>query len=186
MSDKPSHRGFCHGFRSLGGGIACFLRISMAIVFLYAGLAKIGDTETFAWSIRGYDLPLWGLEDWVARILPVFEIVCALALFLRPLRRLALLSLGVLCLVFLFVLAQAALRGLSVDCGCFGAGGGHEKTLPEDFDATDIALAIVRDVFFLGALVWLYRFEVRMRRPDGKRDPGGRAGNKQESVCGSI
>jgi len=54
--------------------------------------------------------------------LPPFEIACGVLLLAPPTRRIGALAVAVISVVFLTALASALLRGLTLDCGCFGVG----------------------------------------------------------------
>src|SRR5881628_2923929 len=58
-------------------------QIVVALVFLFAALAKIGDGAAFATQIHHYRLVPFGLENLVAITLPWIEMVAALAILLR-------------------------------------------------------------------------------------------------------
>lgn len=100
-------------------------RIVIAAVFLAAAVPKIFDPLTFAKAITNYRLPLpWiGFEYVyaVANFMPPLEAVAAIALFWNPLKKTASLVAGGLLLLFIALILQAVLRGLNIDCGCFGS-----------------------------------------------------------------
>ncbi len=72
----------------------------------------------------------------------------ALMLIAGVVTRIAAAVSGVLLLVFLIGIVQAAIRGLKLDCGCFGGGGSHQGT-------TTYTLDILRDVGLLVLAVYL-------------------------------
>ena len=126
------------------------LRWLVGGIFLYAGILKIGNPQAFADSVATFQLLPSFLIPSLALGLPLFEITCGLLMILGWGRRPAALGILVLAGVFALALLQALLRGLEVDCGCFGGGAPSEgKTW----------LALGRDVV-LGGLAWvLYRAE---------------------------
>jgi len=96
-------------------------RLGIAGLFLYAGLLKIGEPTQFASDIANYRLLPEAVIPWLATFMPVFEVVVALALLTGSyVRAGALLSAAMLAL-FAGAMAQAKLRGIDLDCGCFGA-----------------------------------------------------------------
>lgn len=128
--------------------MAWALRLGLASVFFYAGWVKILDPTLFAIKVRNYDL----LPDpWVALvaiILPCLEIICALCLVSRRLERGALLWVVGMLLVFLLGMISAMVRGLDIDCGCFGG----------SLDRSSFAVALAMDVVLLiiaGRLWWV-------------------------------
>ncbi|MDR2983132.1 MAG: hypothetical protein LBV12_12930 [Puniceicoccales bacterium] len=124
----------------------------LAGVFIYAGASKIIAPLELADTIAAYQLPLNGwMVSVIALTLPFLETISGLFLFWRKSRRAALCVLGILSVLFLIALGQAALRGLVVDCGCFGS----------DAPSYDgMVRAILRDVLLLAAIVALYKHEL--------------------------
>jgi len=97
------------------------LRLIVAGVFLYAGIAKLthptdfhADTLNFQW-----------IDDpdaaWIALGLPVLEVICSAAIIIPSWSRPAALILGGLLIIFLAALGRAWLFGLDLHCGCFGS-----------------------------------------------------------------
>lgn len=122
----------------------------LAGAFAYAGALKWRDPLALADAIDGYRLPLGAITNAIAILLPPLEIVAALALLTRRWRRAGLLMLLMLDTVFLLALLQAAVRGIVVDCGCFGA---------EPPSAFGMAKAITRDLVIFGACRFLLQHE---------------------------
>jgi uncharacterized membrane protein YphA (DoxX/SURF4 family) len=126
------------------------LALLVAAVFLYAGVLKAWEPIKFAEDIQKYHILSWPLGVRLAFYLPWLEIICALALLIRGLRRGAAAILTLLTLVFIAVTIAAKVRGINLDCGCFGSAA---KNLP-------FAWHLVIDFALLGALLLL----VRLRR----------------------
>lgn len=130
--------------------IALIVRLALAGVFFYAGASKLGSPQEMAVSISAYEL----LPDsWVwplALSVPLIE--CNLGLMLLTGIRLRVSALGVtvLSFIFTFVIAQAGLRGLDVDCSCFGAD-----------SSTSLEVALVRDFILLIGSLWLLLYAWR-------------------------
>ena len=122
-------------------------RLGLGGMFVYAAWTKIQDPALFASSIESYRILPADLVGVVALVLPMVELLSGLALvFTKWSREAALLMLGMM-LVFLFGLVQAAVRGLRISCGCFGADG--------DPGDTSLVWTIVRDLLLLVPIVWL-------------------------------
>jgi len=98
------------------------LRVVLGAVFVTAGVLKMGHPLEFADSIATFQLLPPQLINLVALALPPFEIIVGGLLIFGVLQRQAAFSLLVLTGVFMLFLFQAAIRGLVVDCGCFGSG----------------------------------------------------------------
>lgn len=107
------------------------VRLAIAAVFLWSGSAKLVHPRAFADGIEGFQLLPWPwLVTLVAVTLPVLEVMLAIFLWIGPWRRAALFLSAVMGLLFGGVLLSAQLRGLTADCGCFGAGEVTPLTLP--------------------------------------------------------
>ena len=96
--------------------------LALAAVFIYAGVDKIREPLQFADNIFGFGLLPAMFINLLALSLPLFEIGCGLLLLAPATRRVGALAVALLALLFFFVLLSALLRGLTLDCGCFGAG----------------------------------------------------------------
>jgi protein-disulfide isomerase len=111
--------------------LATASRVGLAAVWLYAGVAKAADPGRLLVGVNAYQL----LPDWMARAtaygLPFLEIGIGLLLLAGLATRLAAVLSVLLLVVFAAGVSSAAARGLSIDCGCFGAGGqvaaGHTR-----------------------------------------------------------
>ena len=97
-------------------------RFLIAFIFIYAGAEKISDPDTFAISISNYRLmPVWTLNIF-AITLPWIEVISGvLLLFGIAVKENSSIIFSLL-LVFTIAIVISLLRGLSIDCGCFGKG----------------------------------------------------------------
>jgi uncharacterized membrane protein YphA (DoxX/SURF4 family) len=121
-------------------------QLAIGVVFVAAGLAKIGNLSAFAAQVHNFRLlPVWS-ENLVAITLPWIEVVAGLALVAASRavdRRAGAWVAAVLMVLFTAGVAQAWLRGLDIECGCFGTGDasrvGLQKLL-ENVGLTALAL----------------------------------------------
>ena len=95
-------------------------QIVIGLVFLAAGLAKVGDASSFALQIRHYRLVPFGLENLLAVTLPWIELLAALAILLRLHPRAGSAVGAGFMVLYVVVVAVAVARGLDIECGCFG------------------------------------------------------------------
>jgi uncharacterized membrane protein YphA (DoxX/SURF4 family) len=111
--------------RGLLFGLLIAGRLAIAVIFLYAGIAKVREPWLqFAVSIESFKIVPESWLEPLARDLPWFEIALGIALIPGILARwFSLIATGMLAW-FLFIGIRAAAKGLTVDCGCFGSGGG--------------------------------------------------------------
>jgi uncharacterized membrane protein YphA (DoxX/SURF4 family) len=128
--------------------LGLLIRLTAAAVWLVAGAAKIADLEHFHAQVTQYHLLPHVLEAPFAYTLPFVEVLVGLYLALGLLTRVAAAAGCVLMALFLVAQSQAWARGLTLDCGCFGALS-HETVGPG---------TILRDVALgLPSLVMLWR-----------------------------
>lgn len=98
------------------------LRLLIGGIFIYAGVIKFQDPQAFADSIASFQiLPKLSINLF-ALSLPPFEVIAGTLLIFGRWQRAGAFSILVLTVVFTMALSQALVRGLKVDCGCFGGG----------------------------------------------------------------
>ncbi len=100
--------------------------VVLGAVFVLAGLLKAVDPISFARSITGYRLFPDLFVPGIAVILPWWEVAVGIGIFFPFSRRGALALLVCLSAAFLTLHTVTVIRGLTVECGCFG---GLETTL---------------------------------------------------------
>lgn len=97
--------------------LAC--RLILGGVFIYASLDKIANPGAFADILYNYNLiPEWMIHP-LAVWLPWLELVSGVMMIAGVFLRGATVVLSGLLLVFIAALSINALRGYSMDCGCF-------------------------------------------------------------------
>ena len=104
-------------------GHPIFVRICQFVLgglFVWAGLAKLGDPRSFADQVHNFRLVPVALENLVAMTLPWIELLAGLALITRLRARAGAATASILMAVFTLGVAIAFARGLDVECGCFG------------------------------------------------------------------
>ena len=106
-----------------GPWLATVARLVLGGVFVVAGALKIPDPAAAVRAVRAYRLLPEAVVAPVAFGLPVIEIAVGLALLLGVFVRTAAIAAAVLLVVFVAAVGSAWVRGLQIDCGCFGNGG---------------------------------------------------------------
>ncbi len=100
------------------------IRIIVGFIFIFAAISKVAEPEEFARAIANYKLlPIFSINIF-AIILPWIEL-CAgvLLVFGISVKENSAIFSGLL-LVFIIAIAISLVRGLNIDCGCFGTVGG--------------------------------------------------------------
>lgn len=95
-------------------------RISVAAVFVLAAVPKLVDLPAFAADLRNYQTFPDASVHLVAGIVPALELVGAAALVTGVKRRAGAIVLGLLTIGFIVLLSSVLVRGIDLQCGCFG------------------------------------------------------------------
>jgi uncharacterized membrane protein YphA (DoxX/SURF4 family) len=96
-------------------------RVVLGGLFVYAGVVKVLEPLDFAQNIRNYALVGQSLSFIAAIVLPWLEILAGACLVAGVWRRGAALIISGLLIFFIVLTVVTMVRGLDVDCGCFGA-----------------------------------------------------------------
>lgn len=138
------------GSKAVTGWVGVLARLILGLTYLVAGVDKsqnlaITQQATRAFQILPYDLAnAWGV------FMPFFEIILGVLLIIGLLTRWTAIAGGALMAVFIAGIISVWVRGISIDCGCFGGGGAT--------GATQYPLDIARDVGLLACAIWLVVF----------------------------
>jgi uncharacterized membrane protein YphA (DoxX/SURF4 family) len=130
--------------------VSLVARLGLAAVFAVASLAKITETDGMVRAVRAYQILPEGAVRPVAYALPYLELALAVLLLLGIGTRFVAAVAGVFLLLFIGAVSSAGLRGLKIDCGCFGGGGAVAQT--------HYLQEIFRDIGFLVLAGWLVVF----------------------------
>jgi hypothetical protein len=123
------------------------VRLVLGSVFVYAGLLKGLDPEAFAGQVAAYNLLPYQWNFIVAAFLPFVELIVGLHLIFNRWVRAAAVVVAGLCGTFLVLLASLLIRGMEIDCGCFGP---HDTSTPLQAVARNlILLAMAHFIFHL-------------------------------------
>lgn len=98
-------------------------RIILGATLFAAGWIKLFNTYEAKASVRAYDVLPVSVANALGMLLPPLEIALALLLIIGIWsKQIALLS-TLLMVIFVVAISQAWIRGLPINCGCFGNGG---------------------------------------------------------------
>lgn len=126
-------------------------RFLLGAVFIYAAIVKIGSPQDFADSIVAYQILPFSVINLLALGLPLFEFGCGVLVLTGFLLRIGILGILSMLGIFMGALAIALLRGLSIDCGCFGA---------HSWLDSNPWVALTRDVILLGLAAFVYKYSL--------------------------
>jgi hypothetical protein len=105
------------------------LRLALAAVFLYAAILKWPAPRAFAEDVANYRLLPPMLVPAASAILLGLEVTLGVLLLAGVWQRATALVSTLLCALFTAAVVTALVRGLKIECGCFGAGGSPLTTL---------------------------------------------------------
>jgi uncharacterized membrane protein YphA (DoxX/SURF4 family) len=100
-------------------------QIAIGILMAWAGLAKIGDLRGFAEQVHNFRMMPIPIENLIAMSLPWIELVAAMALVFGVRARAGAMLAALLLAAFTTAVFVAMVRGLDIECGCFGT---HDAT----------------------------------------------------------
>lgn len=129
--------------------ISTAARLSLAAVWAIAGFSKVTDPAATVRAVRAYQILPESAVHLVGYALPFVELGLAVLLVLGIGTRACAVASALLLLLFMAAVASAGLRGLAIDCGCFGGGGAVAP------GATQYLAELARDAGFLALAGWL-------------------------------
>ncbi|CAB4331733.1 unannotated protein [freshwater metagenome] len=148
-------------------------RLILGGVLFAAGYLKIGTPDKSQMAVRAYEMLPISVANMLGLILPFVEIVIGALLILGSLTRFMAALGGFTMFIFIIAISQAWVRGLNIDCGCFGGGGavapGETKYLQE----------ILRDA----GLVFLAAYLIRYPSTKFSLDKNQNSKSSQEEVA---
>lgn len=126
--------------------LAC--RVGLAAVLIVAAVTKFPPALSVQ-AVEAYDLFPVEVARLIGYTLPLFELALAVLLLAGLATRYSGAVGALLMVVFIAGIISAMVRGLNIDCGCFGGGGQVEP------GETTYGVSIARDVAFaaMGAFI---------------------------------
>jgi uncharacterized membrane protein YphA (DoxX/SURF4 family) len=125
-------------------------RLVVGGVWIAAGLLKIPDPTENGRAVRADQLLPESVVPVLGHLLPVLEILVGVCLVLGLLTRLSGVVSAILLVAFIVGISSAWARGLEIECGCFGGGGG-----PAEGASAKYPWEIARDLGLLFLSAWL-------------------------------
>jgi|WetSurMetagenome_2_1015567.scaffolds.fasta_scaffold675869_2 putative oxidoreductase len=111
-------------------------RMILGFVFIYAASEKISDPAGFAESINNYKIfPLYFI-NFISITLPWIEFITGLFLIFGIALKESVLIINIFTIFFIILIGISMIRGLNIDCGCFGTNNSEKvgiKKIIEDF-----------------------------------------------------
>jgi uncharacterized membrane protein YphA (DoxX/SURF4 family) len=138
--------------------VLLLIRLVLALVFLVAGGAKLADLTGSQLALRNFGVPT-RLATPLGLLLPLAELVVAIALLASAWARFGAIGALVLLLVFVAGISYNLARGRTPDCHCFGqlhsAPAGPSTLIRNLVLAAWGALSLVSDAPTPGLILWV-------------------------------
>lgn len=137
-----------------GGGrradfIGLLARLILGVVLVVAGALKVTSPAVSARAVNAFQILPYDVARYVGYALPVVEILVGVLLVAGLFTRLSAAVGGLLMLAFLVGIISAWVRGLNIDCGCFGGGGSIAAS------QTQYLADVLRDTGLAACAAWL-------------------------------
>jgi len=137
-----------------GGGrpadvVGLLARLTLGVVLIVAGGLKVTSPAVSARAVRAFQIIPYDIAGYVGYALPMVEILIGLLLVAGLFTRASAMVGGLLMLAFIVGIASAWMRGLTIDCGCFGGGGTIAAA------QTQYGWDILRDAGLVACAAWL-------------------------------
>lgn len=129
--------------------VGLLARLILGVVLVVAGGLKVTSPAVSARAVRAFQILPYDLAGYVGYALPVVEILIGLLLVAGLFTRLSGAVGGLLMVAFIIGISSAWIRGLSIDCGCFGGGG--TVAAPQ----TQYLADLLRDAGLIACAAWL-------------------------------
>jgi uncharacterized membrane protein YphA (DoxX/SURF4 family) len=138
-----------HGAGRSADLLGLLARLILGVVLVVAGGLKVTSPLVSARAVRAFQILPYDLAGYVGYALPVIEILIGLLLVVGLFTRLSSAVGGLLMVAFIIGISSAWIRGLSIDCGCFGGGG--TVAAPQ----TKYLADLLRDAGLVACAAWL-------------------------------
>jgi uncharacterized membrane protein YphA (DoxX/SURF4 family) len=111
-----------------GSALNFVLRLIVGGMFVYAAWSKVLEPAGFAMSVRGYKIIPFALSNLFALGVSWTELIAGAMLILGIFTRKAAGAIAILLVLFIIAIITVIVRGMVVDCGCFGNEGGSSTS----------------------------------------------------------
>ncbi len=130
------------------------IKLSIGLIFAYAGFVKLIDPKAFAKIISQYEIVPEFLLPYFAVGLPATELLAGLGLIFNL--RGSLFMIFFLLIIFLAVLGYGISNNMNVDCGCFSE--------DEIKGMNNLKIAFYRDIIMMSAVIFIFSYKRFLNR----------------------
>ncbi|MCP3923211.1 MAG: DoxX family membrane protein [Desulfobacterales bacterium] len=136
--------------------IDLLLRIIIGIAFIYSGGIKLLDLESFAATIEAFGLVPELFSYPLGIMLPLIEVIAGTGLIVG--NKESLYTITSLLFLFLCVLIYGILKGIDVDCGCYGPND------PVSTSLSSLKTSLVRDLIMISCILFMFYYRFSEKR----------------------
>lgn len=123
-------------------------RFILATVFIIAGIEKVSDLISFSSILHNYRIfPYWSI-NFIAVSLPWVELINGILLLYGYKKKEIAAIFGIILLFFILLIFISILRGLDINCGCFGTIGSVKIGYVKIYENTFLFLLALQIFFF--------------------------------------
>lgn len=101
--------------------LVLLLRLVVGGMFVYASLDKVASPQAFAISVRAYQIVPVPVSGLFALVMAWSELIAGSMLILGVFTRYAAGAISILLVMFVAALSTVLIKGMVIDCGCFGS-----------------------------------------------------------------
>lgn len=143
-----------------GRPLNLILRMLLGVMFVFAAWSKVADPHAFAISVRAYKMIPVAFSNLFALGLSWAELITGILLITGFKTRKAAGSAFILLAMFSVAIATTVIRGMVIDCGCFGSHGSNTGPL-----------LLLRNVALLACAFLVMRYNDGFAAIDGALHP---------------
>lgn len=129
--------------------IILLLRLIVGVTFVYASFEKILHPNQFAIAVRSYQIIPVSLSNLFTLSVVWAEAVAATFLIVGLFTRQAAGAILLLTSMFTVAIGIVLVKGMVIDCGCFGSDGGTPVDL----------ISLIRNILLIAACVLIMRYD---------------------------
>ena len=130
-------------------GLAC--RFILGFVLLIAGALKFENFDASILAVSNFQMGFpYDVVVFLGYALPIVEVLLGLALIFGFCTRMMAFFGGLMMAIYAGAIVSVWVRGIALDCGCFGGGG-----VKPEIDARTYFLDIMRDIALAAMGLWL-------------------------------
>lgn len=123
-------------------------RFILAGVFILSGIEKVSDVSSFSSILTNYKIfPSWSV-NLIAITLPWIELINGILLLYGYKKKEIALIFGIVLIFFIVLIFISILRGLDINCGCFGTIGSVKIGFIKIYENIILVLLTLHILFF--------------------------------------